>query len=117
MDLAKREGVDVRPTLLRVLTDLYVQTVNHTDSEDRQFIELFSRLISSVDDATVAAVRARLSVYPGTPQAVMQQFGALPSRATATPRPYAPPQQMAPAEAPNSAAGCVAIGPSWAIPP
>ena len=26
MTLSRREGVDIRPTLLRVLTDLYVQT-------------------------------------------------------------------------------------------
>ena len=28
MTLSRREGVDVRPTLLRVLTDLYVQTLS-----------------------------------------------------------------------------------------
>ena len=66
MTLSRREGVDVRPTLLRVLTDLYVQTASHTIEEDQQFSELASRLIDEVDDATRAAVRARLSVYPAT---------------------------------------------------
>ena len=28
--LARRDGVDIRPTLLRVLTDLYVQKPAHT---------------------------------------------------------------------------------------
>ena len=71
MTLSRREGVDIRPTLLRVLTDLYVQTNVHTDDEVRQFVELTSRLIDQVDDATRAVVRARLSVYPSTPVPVM----------------------------------------------
>ena len=44
MTLSRREGVDIRPTLLRVLTDLYVQTNAHTDDEVRQFVELTSLL-------------------------------------------------------------------------
>jgi hypothetical protein len=35
MTLSRREGVDIRPTLLRVLTDLYVQTSAHSDDEER----------------------------------------------------------------------------------
>lgn len=70
MTLSRREGVDIRPTLLRVLTDLYVQTSNHSRDEERQFVELVSRLIDGVDDATRAAVRARLAVYPGTPREI-----------------------------------------------
>lgn len=70
MTLSRREGVDIRPTLLRVLTDLYVQTSEHTYDEERQFVELASRLIDEVDDATRAAVRARLSIYPHTPREI-----------------------------------------------
>jgi uncharacterized protein (DUF2336 family) len=80
MTLSRREGVDIRPTLLRVLTDLYVQTSAHTGDEERQFVELTSRLIDQVDDATRAVVRARLSVYPGTPVAIMNKLGLQPSR-------------------------------------
>ena len=36
MSLSRREGVDIRPTLLRVLADLYVQTSTHSDEEARQ---------------------------------------------------------------------------------
>ena len=75
MTLSRREGVDIRPTLLRVLTDLYVQTSAHSDDEARQFVELTSRLIDQVDDATRAAVRARLAVYPATPSAVLKKLG------------------------------------------
>src|SRR5213075_3514893 len=75
MTLSRREGVDIRPTLLRVLTDLYVQARTHTPDEERQFVELTSRLIDQVDDATRAAVRARLAIYPGTPAEIMSKLG------------------------------------------
>jgi hypothetical protein len=80
MTLSRREGVDIRPTLLRVLTDLYVQTNAHTDDEVRQFVELTSRLIDQVDDATRAVVRARLAVYPSTPVPIMRKLGLQPLR-------------------------------------
>lgn len=79
MTLSRREGVDIRPTLLRVLTDLYVQTSVHSGDEERQFVELTSRLIDQVDDATRAAVRARLAIYPGTPVEVLRKLGLNPS--------------------------------------
>ncbi|BBO05007.1 DUF2336 domain-containing protein [Bradyrhizobium ottawaense] len=75
MSLSRREGVDVRPTLLRVLTDLYVQTRIHSDDEQRQFTELATRLIDQVDDATRAAIKAKLAIYPSTPVPVLQKLG------------------------------------------
>ncbi|WP_229171358.1 DUF2336 domain-containing protein, partial [Bradyrhizobium altum] len=75
MTLSRREGVDIRPTLLRVLTDLYVQASAHSADEERQFVELTSRLIDEVDDATRAAVRARLAIYPATPAPIMDKLG------------------------------------------
>jgi hypothetical protein len=80
MTLSRREGVDIRPTLLRVLTDLYVQANAHSGDEERQFVELTSRLIDQVDDATRAAVRARLAIYPGTPVEVLAKLGMQPTR-------------------------------------
>ncbi len=79
MTLSRREGVDIRPTLLRVLTDLYVQASAHSADEERQFIELTSRLIDEVDDATRAAVRARLAIYPGTPAEILRKLGIRPA--------------------------------------
>jgi hypothetical protein len=96
MTLSRREGVDIRPTLLRVLTDLYVQASVHSEDEKRQFVELTSRLIDQVDDATRAAVRARLAVYPGTPVEVLGQLGLKP----AGPDPRAPFAQELPAALP-----------------
>ena len=79
MTLSRREGVDIRPTLLRVLTDLYVQAHGHTIDEEKQFIELAGRLIDEVDDATRAVVRARLSVYPHTPLLILQKLKLRPA--------------------------------------
>src|SRR5271157_3559075 len=79
MTLSRREGVDIRPTLLRVLTDLYVQASAHSADEERQFVELTSRLIDEVDDATRAAVRARLAIYPGTPVEILRRLGLKPA--------------------------------------
>jgi Uncharacterised protein conserved in bacteria (DUF2336) len=79
MTLSRREGVDIRPTLLRVLTDLYVQAATHSLDEKRQFVELTSRLIDQVDDATRAAVRARLAIYPETPGEIASKLGIGPA--------------------------------------
>src|ERR1700744_360771 len=89
MTLSRREGVDIRPTLLRVLTDLYVQASAHSEEEARQFIELTSRLFDQVDDATRAAVRARLAIYPGTPVGIFRKLGFKPAAADAQPQPAA----------------------------
>ncbi|MGB7076774.1 MAG: hypothetical protein WBD53_06260, partial [Xanthobacteraceae bacterium] len=47
-----RGGVDMRPTLLRVLTDLYVQKLTHTVDEERHYTELALRLLDAVDVPT-----------------------------------------------------------------
>ncbi len=82
VDLACRDGVDVRPTLLRVITDLYVQKPAHSDDETTQYVELALGLIDAVDDATRATVAATLSHYPGAPRAVVDKLNA----ASAAPR-------------------------------
>jgi hypothetical protein len=78
LTLSRREGVDIRPTLLRVLTDLYVQASKHSADEERQFVELTSRLIDQVDDATRAAVCARLAIYPNAPAETLRKLGLKP---------------------------------------
>src|SRR5260370_18984869 len=89
MTLSRREGVDIRPTLLRVLTDLYVQADAHSANEARQFVELTSRLIDEVDDATRAAVAARLAIYPATPVEALTKLGLKPQTPD-HPKPAAP---------------------------
>jgi uncharacterized protein (DUF2336 family) len=93
VDLACRDGVDVRPTLLRVLTDLYVQKPVHTSDEETQYVELALGLIDAVDPQTRAAVAARLSGYAGAPAAIIARLAGpvLPSTgAAATSAAHAP---------------------------
>jgi hypothetical protein len=78
--LADRTGVDIRPTLLRVLTDLYIQKPAHTPAEDRHYTELALRLIDVVDGATRAAVAERLKGHPNAPVAVLERLAHLAPR-------------------------------------
>src|SRR3978361_714515 len=80
MTLSRRVRVDISTTLLRVFNVQSVQASAHSADEERQFVELTSRLIDQVDDATRAAVRARLAVYPSTPVPIMRKLGLQPSR-------------------------------------
>ncbi|HEY7297679.1 MAG TPA: hypothetical protein VH684_07060 [Xanthobacteraceae bacterium] len=66
-----RQGVDIRPTLLRVITDQYLQTAVHTQDEERQFTELTLRLIDETDVTTRAAVAQRLAPHPWAPHAII----------------------------------------------
>jgi hypothetical protein len=67
----QREGFDIRPTLLRVLTDLYLQKPTHPLEDERYYTELALRLIGSTDVPARAAVAVRLAPYPATPRAVV----------------------------------------------
>ncbi|MGY3528636.1 hypothetical protein ACVISU_001404 [Bradyrhizobium sp. USDA 4452] len=120
MTLSRREGVDIRPTLLRVLTDLYVQASAHSADEERQFVELTSRLIDEVDDATRAAVRARLAIYPATPARIMDKLGLrrvgpdqqMPAAAPAPAPAPSTPQAKIPTEAEQRMAASLAMRPN-----
>jgi Uncharacterised protein conserved in bacteria (DUF2336) len=97
MNLAKREGVDIRPTLLRVLTDLYVQAPGHSAEEQQHYVELASRLIDQVDEATRNVVRARLAVYSETPIEIRERLGlSTPARLPSSVIAPAPPQPQSP---------------------
>ena len=85
LDLACRDGVDIRPTLLRVVTDLYVQKPVHTAAEETQYVELASGLVDAVDAATRAIVTATLRAYPAAPAAVLGKLTG------ETPAPVRPP--------------------------
>jgi hypothetical protein len=78
-DLACRSGVDIRPTLLRVLTDLYIQRPVHSVDEETQYVELVLGLIDAVDAPTRAVVAARLAAYPAAPAVVLQKLSGVAS--------------------------------------
>jgi uncharacterized protein (DUF2336 family) len=73
-NLARRSGVDIRPTLVRVLTDLYVQQAVHTLEEEQHYTELVLRLIEGVDLATRAIVARKLASYAAAPQKVVERL-------------------------------------------
>jgi hypothetical protein len=71
VDLGHGEGIDMRPTLLRVLTDLYLQRPTHTPDDERYYTELALRLIDAVDEPQRTALAVRLAAYPSAPHAVV----------------------------------------------
>jgi hypothetical protein len=101
-DIGLRSGVDMRPTLIRVLTDLYVQKLTHTADEERHYTELALRLLDGVDVPTRAAVAARLAKHLSPPQRVIQYLVndlpeiAAPLRSHALLKPPAQPAAPAP---------------------
>ncbi len=70
--LGARTGADMRPTLLRVLTDLYVHRLSHTPEEERHYTELALRLLDAVDAPTRVAVARRFAGYISPPLQVLQ---------------------------------------------
>src|SRR5712671_272987 len=66
-----RRGVDIRPTLLRVLTDQYLHRRIHTPDEERQYTELTLRLLDETDVPARAAVATRLAAHANAPRAVI----------------------------------------------
>jgi hypothetical protein len=71
-----RAGSDLRRTLLRVLTELYLQKPTHTVDEERHYSELALRLLDGVDAGTRAAVAERLARFTSPPQRVMERLAA-----------------------------------------
>jgi hypothetical protein len=65
---------DMRPTLLRVLTELYVQKPTHTADEERHYTELALRLLEAADISTRAAVGRRLAHYRSPPRRVVERL-------------------------------------------
>lgn len=63
--LTRKHGIDVNPTLLRVVTDLYIQAPAHPADDERQYADMILSLIGKVDSETVAIVVNKLRAYPG----------------------------------------------------
>jgi hypothetical protein len=71
-ELGRRSAVAMRPTLLRVLTDLYMHRLRHTPEEERHYTELALRLLEAVDVPTRIAVATRLIRHASPPRRVLQ---------------------------------------------
>lgn len=81
--LVQRDGIDIRPTLLRVLTDLYVEKPSHTAAEKRQFTELALRLVDAVDEEARTAIAERLMRHPDAPGQVLRRLAQKPTASAA----------------------------------
>ncbi len=74
VDLDRHDGIDMRPTLLRVLTDLYLQKRTHPPEDERYYTELALRLIDATDVRTRSALAVRLAPYEAAPRIVLQRL-------------------------------------------
>jgi hypothetical protein len=74
LGLARRDRVDIRATLLRVLTDIYVQVPTHSPQEERQYTEQALRLLGSADVPTRLAVAKRLAPYARAPRVIVDRL-------------------------------------------
>jgi hypothetical protein len=113
-DLGVRSGIDMRPTLLRVLTDLYVHRLGHTPDEERHYTELALRLLDAVDTPTRVAVAKRLARYLSPPLRVLQWLARDVPEVAAELRPHPLLQPPSPARTspPNPAAAPAAEAPA-----
>ncbi len=75
-DLANRDGIDINPTLLRVLTDLYVTKPTHSGEEERQYVELALRLLDTVDVSARRRLAQQLANYAQAPLPVVQRLAS-----------------------------------------
>src|SRR6266852_3091343 len=71
---ADGNGVDMYATLLRVLTDLYLQRPIHTPEDEHYYTELALRLIDATEVSERAALAARLASYPSAPQPLLERL-------------------------------------------
>jgi hypothetical protein len=72
--LSNRSGVDIRPTLLRVVTDLYLRTPTHSEKEETEYTRMALRLLNHVDAKTRAMIAEKIAGYPNAPAAVRQRL-------------------------------------------
>jgi hypothetical protein len=86
----RRRGVDIRPTLLLTLTDVYVGASEPHPDDEARYVEIALRLIGEVDAETRREVARKLVDCPRVPSAFAERLAELarPPRA-ASPTPVA----------------------------
>jgi uncharacterized protein (DUF2336 family) len=72
--LSRAQGLDVRPTLLRVLTDMFVDAKHLSEAEVARFGELAIHLIEQVDDETRVVVAGKLGGNANAPRPVLDKL-------------------------------------------
>lgn len=64
----------MRPILVRVMTDLYVQQIEHTAAERQHFADLVLRFLEATDIPTRANVAEKLAHCPNAPPEIMRRL-------------------------------------------
>lgn len=72
--LSRQDGVDTRPILVRVLTDLFVQKQPHAPQEIARYQELVMGLIDTVGVDARAAVARKLADAPDAPEVLIARL-------------------------------------------
>lgn len=72
--LSRARGLDVRPTLLRVLTDLFVEARQPSESDIERYSELAGHLVDQVDDDTRLVVARKLGPCPFAPRLIIDKL-------------------------------------------
>ncbi|GJD92256.1 hypothetical protein BHAOGJBA_5809 [Methylobacterium hispanicum] len=71
IELSRVAHLDLKPVVLRVQTDLFVQAERRDRAERESFEALACGLIPTVDEETALIVAEKLAAFPGTPEAVL----------------------------------------------
>src|SRR5947209_4266978 len=72
--LGKEGGLNMKPILLRVITDQFVSQPRHPTADIRQYEELAQQLIADADIASASAVAKRLGPHPDAPPSVIDKL-------------------------------------------
>jgi hypothetical protein len=84
----QQRGSDIRPMLLRMLTDVYVTAADPGADDDAQYADIVLRLVETVDAETRELIAHRLRACPHAPAALIERLE----------RPPAPPAAARPQE-------------------
>jgi uncharacterized protein (DUF2336 family) len=72
--LGRHGGLNMKPILLRVITDQFVSQPRHPARDIGQYEELARQLIADVDVPTALAVARRLGGHPDAPAAIIEKL-------------------------------------------
>lgn len=67
LSLSRSEGIDIRPTLARVLTDLYLAATPPIEADTVRYIELMRNLLPQIDIETRLIIAEKLAPSPDSP--------------------------------------------------
>ncbi len=73
---AESKPAEMRPVILRVITDLFVLHAQHTPQELHLYEEMADKLVDDADEATLAIVARKLARCADTPASILKKIRA-----------------------------------------